>query len=478
MKPQRRTHRPAVVVSLLLSMFMSAMEMNVVSTAMPTVVSELGGALHYAWVFSAYMLALTVMTPIFGKLADLYGRLPVMTVAMGFFLVGSIGCGQADSMFALVAFRAVQGIGAGGLQPVSMTIIGDIFDIKERAKMQGVFGAVWGLAGMVGPMLGGLIVTHLSWRWVFYVNIPFGLVSAAILYVGLVEDVEKRTARLDLLGAIVLTTSVVALLLGIEGIAPVLLVTVAIAGAIAFLFIELRAAEPMLPPRLFMRREIATANALSGLCGCLVFGTTTFLPLYAQGVLSASPTAAGATIAPMAIGWPVASALSGRLIPRFGFRSLVRAGLVLVAAAGIALTLRPHATTTELKIFSATIGFGMGLSNTPLLIAVQTSVAFSARGVATASMMFFRSIGGTIAVGVMGVVLARTLLENPIVREAGGPDLVARLLSPERKTLDVHVLASIANDLAHGITRIEWILGGLAVSCAALAWLFPNHRPA
>jgi EmrB/QacA subfamily drug resistance transporter len=459
-------------------MFMAAMEMTVVSTAMPTVVSELGGALHYGWVFSAYMLALTVMTPIFGKLADLYGRKPVMTAAMGFFLLGSIGCGCASSMLTLVAFRAVQGIGAGGLQPISITIIGDIFDLKERARMQGVFGAVWGVAGLVGPMVGGLIVTHLSWRWVFYINVPFGLISAAILSVSLVENVEKRTARLDLLGAVLLAISIVALLLGVEGIAPVFLVTISIALAIAFVFVELRAPEPMLPPRLLLRPVIATANTLATLCGALIFGATTFLPLYAQGVLSASPTAAGATIAPMAVAWPFASAIGGRLIPRFGFRALVRAGLLLVAVAGVALALRPHATATELKLFTATIGFGMGLSNTPLLIAVQTSVAFGARGVATASMMFFRSIGGTIAVGVMGVVLAHTLLENPTVQRAGGADLVARLLSPERKSLDPQVLASIAGDLAQGIVRIEWICSGLAIACAALAWFFPNHKAA
>jgi EmrB/QacA subfamily drug resistance transporter len=475
MKAQRRTHRPATVVSLLLSMFMAAMEMNVVSTAMPTVVSELGGALHYAWVFSAYMLALTVMTPIFGKLADLYGRVPMMTIATAIFILGSIGCGRAESMFALVAFRAVQGIGAGGLQPVSITIIGDIFDLKERAKMQGVFGAVWGLAGLTGPMLGGFIVTHLSWRWVFYINVPFALIAGAILPLALVENIEKRTARLDLVGASVLTASIVALLLGIEGIAPALLVPVSILGAALFVVVELRAASPMLPPRLFLRPLIATANALSALGGSVIFGVTTFLPLYAQGVLSASPTAAGATIAPMAIGWPVASAISGRLIPRFGFRTLARAGHLLVAAVGIALALRPHASTTELKIFSATIGIGMGFGSTPLLIAVQTSAAFSERGVATASMMFFRSIGGTIAVGVMGVVLARTLLENPIVQKAGGPELVAQLLSPERKNLPPDVLASIAGDLAQGIGRIDGILCGLAIACAALAWLVPKH---
>ena len=209
----RQTNRPLTVAALLLALFMAAMEMTVVSTAMPTVVADLGGALHYAWVFTAYMLASTVTVPFYGKLADIYGRKPVMLVSLALFLFGSMASGQARTMEQLIVFRAIQGVGAGGMQPVAITIVGDIFKLEERARMQGVFGAVWGIAGLVGPLAGGLIVALLSWRWVFYVNVPFGLLSAVLLVVALHESIEKKKPSLDVLGALTLGGSVIALLL-------------------------------------------------------------------------------------------------------------------------------------------------------------------------------------------------------------------------------------------------------------------------
>jgi EmrB/QacA subfamily drug resistance transporter len=476
----RRTHRPATVVALLLALFMAAMEMTVVSTAMPTVVAELGGALHYAWVFSAYMLASTVMVPIHGKLADLYGRKPVMLASMAVFLFGSMASGQARTMTALIAFRGVQGIGAGGLQPIALTIVGDIFNVEERARMQGIFGAVWGVAGLAGPLLGGVIVGSLSWRWVFYVNVPFGILSALILSVSLVESVEKKDHTLDTAGAALLSGSVVALLVGVEGFLPWALLPGSAVLAALFVVVELRAEEPMLPPRLFATRVLATSSALSTLAGASMIGLVTFLPLYAQGVLGATPTEAGAAIAPMAIGWPVASAISGRLIPRLGFRALVRAGMVILAVASAALAYAVGRGTTggELRVLTAIFGIGMGLSNTALIIAVQTSVAFNQRGVATASTMFFRSIGGTIGVGVMGAVVARTLMASTAARDAGGAGLIGQILGPERKSVPTSVLAALSDTLQRGITHVTWICLGMALIAVAAAWLFPNPTPA
>lgn len=455
---------------------MGAMEMTVVSTAMPTVVAELGGALHYAWVFSAYMLAVTVMVPIHGKLADLYGRKPVMLVSMLIFLVGSMASGQARTMTALIAFRAIQGVGAGGLQPIALTIVGDIFEVEERARMQGVFGAVWGIAGLAGPLLGGVIVDALSWRWVFYVNVPFGILSAVILSFSLTETIEKTRRQLDIAGAALLSLAVVTLLVGVEGLMPWLLLPVSAAFGVAFVVVEHRAEEPMLPPRLFMRRVLATSSALSIATGAAMIGILTFLPLYAQGVLGASPTEAGAAIAPMAIGWPIASAVSGRLIPRLGFRPLVRLGVTILAltTVGLALAISRGATGGELRLASALFGVGMGLSNTALVIAVQTSVSFGERGVATASTMFFRSIGGTIGVGVMGVVLARALMTNAVTREAGGAELVARILGPDRETVATSVLEAVSADLQRGLAHVTWICVGLGVVAVITAWAFPR----
>lgn len=474
MESPRTTHRPATVAALLLAMFMAAMEMTVVSTAMPTVVAELGGALHYAWVFTAYMLTSTVTVPIYGKLADLYGRKPVVLVAMALFLLGSMASGQARTMGQLIAFRAVQGVGAGGMQPIALTIIGDIFKIEERAKMQGLFGAVWAIAGLAGPLLGGVIVGALSWRWVFYVNVPFGLVSAAVLAFSLVEDIERREHRLDVAGAALLSVAVVALLLGTDGVAPLLLLPACVVLFLAFLVVERRAEEPIVPLDLFRQRMLATASALSAVGGGAMVGLVTFVPLHAQGVLGATPTEAGSTIAAMAVTWPVASAISGRLMTRLGFRALVRSGFISVAIASVALvvTMRTGGSANALRVAAAGFGIGMGLANTPLVIAVQTSVGFKQRGVATASTMFFRNIGGTVAVGVMGVVLASTLLSGA-AREAGGAELVARILGPERRSVDAAVLASISGDLSRGTDRVMWIVAGLGVAAAAIALLFP-----
>ena len=478
----RRTNRPATVVALILALFMAAMEMTVVSTAMPTVVADLGGALHYAWVFSAYMLASTVMVPILGKLADLYGRKPVMLASMAIFLLGSMASGQAHTMTALIVFRAIQGIGAGGLQPIAITIVGDIFDVDERARMQGVFGAVWGIAGLAGPLLGGVIVATLSWRWVFYVNVPFGILSATVLSFSLVESVEKKQHQLDMMGATLLSLAVVALLLGVEGFLPWVLVPGSVALGIAFVVVEHRVREPMLPPRLFKTRILATSSTLSTATGAAMIGIVTFLPLYAQGVLGASPTEAGAAIAPMAVGWPIASAISGRLIPKLGFRPLVRIGMVVVAVSTVylAFTIARGATAGELRIGSTIFGIGMGFANTAQVIAVQTSVTFSERGVATASTMFFRNIGGTIGVGVMGVVLARDLMANAVTREAGGPELIARILGPERKTVATNILQAISGDLQLGLAHVTWICVGLGAIAVVTAWLFPRieRKPA
>jgi len=471
---EKKTHRPATVAALLLALFMGAMEMTVVSTAMPTVVAELGGALHYAWVFTAYMLTTTVTVPIYGKLADLYGRKPVMLVAMALFLLGSMASGQARTMGQLIAFRAVQGVGAGGMQPMALTIIGDIFKIEERAKMQGAFSAVWAVAGLVGPLLGGIIVATLSWRWVFYVNVPFGLLAAIVLTLSFVETVEKKRHGLDIAGALLLSAAVVALLLGCDGEFPWLLLPGSAVLTAAFVAVETRAKEPLIPLRLFAQRVLATSSALSAFSGGAMVGLLTFVPLYAQGVLGSTPTEAGTTIAAMAVTWPFASAVSGRLIVKVGFRALVRVGFVIVAAAAVMLAVfvGKGATPMQIRLIAAVFGIGMGIANTPLVIAVHTSVSFSQRGVATASTMFFRNIGGTVAVGVMGVVLARALLAGA-AQGMGGSALVARMLGPDRRHVEAGVLAAISNDLAHGLTSIMWIIAALAIVTAIVAFLFP-----
>jgi EmrB/QacA subfamily drug resistance transporter len=468
----RVTNRPLTVVALLLGMFLAAMEMTVVSTAMPTAVGDLGGIHLYAWAFTSYMLAATVTVPIHGKLADLYGRKPVMLAGIALFLAGSFACGRAGSMEQLVAFRTVQGLGAGAIQPIALTIVGDLFDVRERARMQGFFGAVWGLAGLVGPLLGGALVRWLSWRWVFYINVPMGLGCAVVLVLAYHERPERHDHRLDVAGAVLLAAAVLALLAAARSRTAVLVAVPAAAAAIgAFLWVERRAREPLIPLDLFAQRVMAVSSATGALVGAAMISTVTYVPLYVQAVLGGSPTDAGGTIAPMAIGWPLASTLGGRLLPRLGYRVLIRGGLCLslVAAVGLAVWLRPGAGLAMPRLLTGLYGIGLGFANTPLVIAVQTSVPWNRRGVATASTMFFRTIGGTLAVGILGGVLAAAL--------AGGrapPEAVDQLLGPERGLMDPAILRSLSGALESGMETIFQVVAAIAAAALSASLLFPK----
>jgi EmrB/QacA subfamily drug resistance transporter len=444
---------------------------------MPTAVGELGGIHLYAWAFAAYMLTATVSVPIYGKVADLRGRKPVMLTGLALFLAGSFACGHATSMTMLVAFRAVQGLGAGAIQPMALTIVGDLFDVRERARWQGLFGAVWGVAGLVGPLLGGAIVHYVSWRWVFYVNLPPGIACAALLALAYHERVEKRSHRLDVGGALLLSAAVVALLLAARSRATsAVALPVALASFGTFLLVERRAREPLLPLDLFRQRIMAVASATGALVGASMIAMVTFIPLYAQAVLGATPTGAGSAIAPMVVGWPIASALGGRLLPRTGFRAPIRGGLLLtaLAAAAIAFCLRPGVSLAVPRALTAAFGVGLGFANTPLVIAVQSAVPWNRRGVATASTMFFRTIGGTLSVGILGGVLASMLLGS-----GATPLEVDRLLGAERAALSPEALQGVSAALAAALSRIFWILCAIAFGAFGVSLAFPAlHVPA
>jgi len=278
---------------------------------MPTVVGDLGGIHFYSWVFTAYLLTSTVTVPLYGKLADLYGRKPVLLFGIGVFLVGSMASGLARGIGTLIAFRAVQGLGAGAMQPTTLTIVGDIYNLEERSRMQGVFGAVWGVAGLVGPLLGGIIVKYLSWRWVFFINVPAGIAAAAVLMIALHEDVAHRQHSLDWAGAGLLTVGLSALLFGAQGgSASAIGLPVAAVLLALFVIVERRAVEPVLPLGLFRQPVIGVATLAGALVGAGMISMVTYVPLYVQGVLGGSPTEAGSAITPMVIGWPIASAIS------------------------------------------------------------------------------------------------------------------------------------------------------------------------
>lgn len=467
-----RTHRTLTVVALLLSMFMGAMEMTVVSTAMPTVVADLGGIHLYSWVFAAYMLGATVTVPIYGKLADLFGRKPVLLFGLGLFLLGSSLSGIAPSMTALIGFRALQGLGAGAMQPVALTIVGDLFTLEQRARMQGLFGAVWGVAGISGPMLGGLIVEHLSWHWIFWINVPVGLASMALLSTSLHENVEKRKHALDGRGAILLTAAIVALLAGTRGGGAGATSLAACALFVAlFIRTERRAPEPLLPPDLFRHHVILVASVAGALVGGAMMATVTYVPLYVQGVMRRDPTAAASAVTPMVVGWPIASALAGRLLGRLGFRTLVRGGLLLASAAALLLAslLGPQVSLRVPQAAMVLFGAGLGFANTALIIALQTAVPWNRRGIATASTMFFRTIGGTIAIGVLGSILSVFLARDPSIPASAADEL----LGPEHGSrLDPETLRVLSTALESGLGVAFWAVFGISLAAFGVSLFF------
>jgi EmrB/QacA subfamily drug resistance transporter len=473
-KTGRVTHRPITVAALLTGLAMAALEMTVVSTAMPTVIGDLGGIRHYSWVFTAYLLASTVTVPLYGKLADLYGRKPIMLLGIALFLAGSAASGLSHSMAQLIAFRALQGIGAGSMQPIALTIVGDIFELKERAQMQGIFGAVWGIAGLLGPMLGGLIVHYFSWRWVFYINLPFGIASAALLVLGLHERVERKAHSIDVLGAVLLASVIVSLLAAFHGRAYAIVSSPLAAALFAlFIWLERRAREPLIPLELFQRRVIAVSSAAAGLIGAAMLSTVTFVPLFVQGVLGGTAVEAGSAITPMVVGWPIASAISGRLIPRVGFRIPVRAGLAISAlsASALAVLLRPGCSMLVPSLGTACFGIGLGFANTALLIAVQTSVAWDQRGVATASTMFFRTVGGALAIGGLGAVLASGFAHDPSIPSGAAN----QLLGPDHGlSLGPDLLARLGGVLEVSLHTIFWLIFALSAASFAISWMFPQ----
>ncbi|NOK03241.1 MULTISPECIES: MDR family MFS transporter [Myxococcus] len=470
----RTTHRPLTTLALALSLFMAALEATVVSTAMPTVVGELGGIQHYAWVFTAYMLSSTITVPIYGKLADLYGRKPVLVFGIVLFLVGSIASGLSTSMAMLIGFRTLQGLGAGAMQPVALTVIGDIYTLEERAKVQGAFSAVWGIAGLIGPITGGFLVKYLTWHWVFFINVPVGVGCLILLLSYFHERVERKPQKLDYAGAALLTGWVVALLVGVQGVGvnlwglPVAAVLLA-----AFVAVERKAAEPIIPMSIFKVPAIVISSIAGALFSAAMFGATTYVPLFVQGVLGGTPTEAGGMITPMIVGWPLAALVAGKLLLKTGFRPLIVGGLGLtvVGTSLMALLLGPQAPKLLPEVAMGLFGIGMGFASTALLIAVQTSVGWELRGVATASNMFFRTIGGAIGVGLMGGVMVSQLLKDPTV-----PISAANaLMSPDHgQDLPADLLATLSSALGTGLSINFWLICAFTVAAFTAGLFFPK----
>ncbi len=452
--------------------FLAALEATVVVTAMPTVIAELGGIHLYGWVGSAYLLASTVSVPIYGRLADLYGRKPVLLGGVALFLAGSAASGLARGVVALIAFRALQGLGAGAMQPVTLTVVGDLYSLRERGRVQAYFGAVWGVAAIAGPLLGGLIVRALSWRWVFFINLPFGLVAMAVLAFAFREGARRVEGSIDWVGALALTASSVALLLAASGYAPAATGAAGVLLAAAFVALERRAGEgALLPLGLLGQRAMGVAGLSAALLGCAMMASLTYAPLFVQGVLGAGPTEAGAVVAPMLVGWPIAATLTGRGLSRTGFRGPVRLGAAVIAIALVAfawsVSARAPAWAMQAAMFA--FGVGMGVANVALLVGAQSSVGWGQRGVATAINMFARTMGGALGVGAMGSVLGARL------GDALPPEAIAKMLGPERdRSALAGVTAAATEALAGGIGAVMWAIAALGLVNVLVVLFYPE----
>lgn len=415
MSAEQRTKRTLVFISVLFAIFMIAVNVTIVATAMPSIVGELGGFALFSWVFSIYLLTQAVSVPIYGKLADLFGRKPVIIFGIVLFIIGSILCGLADSMMALIIYRLIQGIGAGAVLPIATTIVGDIYSKEERAKVQGYLSSVWGISAVSGPLLGGFFVEYVHWSWVFWINLPLGVISIVGILFFLHEDIEKKIHAIDYAGSVLLLVSISAfMLLLIQGgvawawmsVPSFILAAVFVLGLLLFVLQEARAADPLMPLSIWQNRLIATANIASITTGAILFGVSSFLPTYIQGVLDQSPTVAGLTLAAMSIGWLLAATLSGKMMIKIGFRfPAMLGGLALIIGALFFLNLDAQQGPFWAGVGALFIGLGMGFTTTTFIVAIQSRVEWKIRGVVTSSNMFMRMMGGTIGVALMGGIL-------------------------------------------------------------------------
>jgi EmrB/QacA subfamily drug resistance transporter len=478
--------RRKITVALLLAMMVAAVEQLIVSPAMPTIIAKLRGFDIYPWVISAYLLAATVSVPIYGKLADLLGRKPVLVFGLVLFALGSVLSGTSMSMRQLIIMRSIQGLGAGAVMPIVLTILGDLFTLKERAQVQALFSAVWGLSSVGGPMIGGYLTDNIGWRWVFLICVPFALVAIAMLILYVSEpSVERTVAPIDWAGAALLTGGLLALLWvvldGSHRSWNSNLVSLWVSAALLALFVvrERVAADPILPISLMTRQLIAASLLASLAFGGIIFGIETYVPLHVQGVQGGDATRAGRTLIPLFLAWSVSGTLGARAVVRYGFRSCGLVGSLLVALGCCLLVAGatfPEWARICFMAALAVVGLGMGPTSISFILAVQNVVSWGQRGVATAAVIFLRTIGGSTGVGLLGGLLAWQLRHQLARWGATAVDVTAALRPETHKDLTLDQLRLVQASLGLTLRDVYLLITSLAiVSLVCTRWLPGRH---
>ena len=479
-----KSARALIIASVMTTMAMIAIEATIVSTAMPQIVADLGGLRLYSWVFSSFLLAQTALTVVFGNLADVYGRKPVMLVGIGIFLLGSLVAGFAWSMPAMIGCRLIQGVGAGAMQPVAMTIVADLYPARERGKVQGYLASVWAVAAVAGPVTGGLIIRSVSWAWIFWINIPVGFAAAAGFILFLKEHSKHERRPIDVGGAASFTVAVTSLLIALTELGNHHPSRLAFAGglfcvaAVVFVLLERRVTHPMVSFALWSHRPIAATNGVALLASMALIGLTTFLPIYVQIVMQRSPTTAGLALTTMLIGWPVGATLAARLFHRFALRHLLLIGALLQPLGAVFfVALTPNTSPLIAAMGSLVMGFGMGLVSVPSLVLIQEIVDPSQRGSVTASNIFSRNLGSTLGATLLGAVLNHGLSRSGTLAPVTSDQLRQLLHSPGLNS----GAAAIRLALDQALNLTFWAMLALTVGTVFLALLVPStsisHAP-
>ncbi|HEY9524134.1 MAG TPA: MDR family MFS transporter [Thermopolyspora sp.] len=487
-----RSERGPVLFAIMLCTGLVAIDSTIIATAVPSIVADLGGFSQFPWLFSIYLLTQAMSVPIYGRLCDMFGRRPVMYAGIAAFLTGSVLCGFAWDMPSLIVSRAVQGLGAGAILPASTTVVGDLYSVEERARVQGYLGSVWGISAVIGPALGGVFSEYLSWRWIFFINVPLGAFATWMLARHFAERVTRTSHRIDYTGAALLTAGSSLIMLGLlqGGVAwdwgspqSLLIFTAGLAGMIVFVLVERRAAEPILPLWVFRHRTLIGGNLVGLGVGAVLIGLSSYVPTYAEGVLGADALAGGFALAALSIGWPIASSLSGRVYLRIGFRDTALIGSFLVMAGVLLFTLlAQHTPIWQVAAMCFVVGAGLGLSSSPAMVAIQSVVDWERRGVVTATSMFCRSLGSAAGAAILGAISNATLSDrfaHPPPSLAGRlPDSVdgaARVLGSGGAVADSPIVSFIRTSLFEATHHVFLTLIAMAALSVAALLLMPRR---